>query len=201
MSTQAPRRRLKSEVRQEQLLDVTAELVARGGFHGLPAETIARQAGITRAVIYQQFGDLDGLFHAVIERETARALAQVRATTLSDLSVGDPLALMLESLRAYLEAVREHPARWRLVLIPPEGAPAELYEKIATGRAKILAQLIGAVRPAIPADAVSPDAELTARVLSAISDEYARLLLEDPDVYPTERLLRHARWWLHDAHW
>ncbi len=40
------------------------------------------------------------------------------------------------------------------------------------------------------------DPELTASVLSAISDAYGRLLLADPDRYPVERLLRHARWFL-----
>lgn len=32
--------------------------------------------------------------------------------------------------------------------------------------------------------------------LSAISDEYVRLLLIDPDRFPPQRLLQHARWWL-----
>jgi hypothetical protein len=58
-----------------------------------------------------------------------------------------------------------------------------------------------AVRPALRGDGNSPDAELTARVLSAISDEYARLVLTDPNAYPTERLLRHAKWWLREARW
>ncbi|MBV9310270.1 MAG: helix-turn-helix transcriptional regulator, partial [Solirubrobacterales bacterium] len=56
---------------------MTAELVAERGFHHLSVEAIAARAGITRAVIYQQFGDLDTLLHAVIERETSRALAQI----------------------------------------------------------------------------------------------------------------------------
>ncbi len=40
----------------------------------------------------------------------------------------------------------------------------------------------------------APDAELTARVLSAIADEYARLVLIDPARFTPERLLEHARW-------
>ncbi len=192
---------MSGHARREQLLDVTAQLAAEYGFHTLSVEAIAGRAGITRAVIYQQFGDLDTLLHTVIERETSRALAQVSETALSDLDAGEPIELMLQSLRGYLRAVREHPARWRLVLMPPEGAPEELRAKIASGRATILAQMIGAVRPALEGGDGSPDAELTARVLSAISDEYARLVLTDPDAYPTERLLRHARWWLRDARW
>ncbi len=54
-----------------------------------------------------------------------------------------------------------------------------------------------AVRPALRIDEDAPDAELTARILQAISDEYARLVLTDPRRFPPDRLLGHARWLLH----
>ena len=41
---------------------------------------------------------------------------------------------------------------------------------------------------------MAPDPELTARTLSAMADEYARLVLTDPDTFSVDRLLRHARW-------
>ncbi len=43
---------------------------------------------------------------------------------------------------------------------------------------------------------VSPDPELTARTISAIADEGARLLLTDPKRYPTDRVIGHAEWLL-----
>ena len=158
-----------------------------------------RYAGISRPIVYEHFGDLQGLLEAIIERETSRALAQVSETTLTDLTEGPPRELMLESLRAYLHAVRDHPTTWRLVLTPPEGAPELLRESIAQARVTVLQQLTQAVGPALARDRESPDAELTARVLSAISDEYARLILSDPVRFPPERLLLHARWWLDHA--
>jgi AcrR family transcriptional regulator len=188
--------RMSASERRDQLLDVATRLVGELGFHGVSIEAIARSAGITRATVYQHFADLHALLEAVIERETSRALVQVSETTLPDLSEGDPPELMLESLRAYLHAVHSQPSTWRLILMPPEGAPETLHESIANGRATVLARLTQAVRPALALDSESPDAELTARLLSAISDEYARLLLTDPARFPPERLLRHACWWL-----
>jgi AcrR family transcriptional regulator len=182
--------------RREQLLDVTTEIVATHGFQAVTIDSVARSAGISRPIVYEHFGDLDGLLEAVVERETSRALAQLSETTLTDLTQGDPQALMLESLRAYLHAVRDHPTTWRLVLIPPEGAPMLLRKSISRGRSAVLDRLVRAVRPALIRDPESPDAELTARVLSAISDEYARLVLTDPVRFPPERLLVHARWLL-----
>lgn len=194
--TASPPRRLSAPARREQLLDVATDLVVEQSFHAVSVEAVARRAGITRAVIYQHFGDLPGLLEAVIARETQRARAQVAQTALPDLTEGEPRALMLQSLRAYLHLVHEHPTTWRLVLMPPEGAPELLRQSIARGRGAVLSDLTRAVRPALRRDPGSPDAELTARVLSAISDEYARLVLTDPVRYSPERLLEHARWYI-----
>lgn len=191
--------RLSAAERHDQLLDVTTELVAQAGFHAASIEAIARRAGITRAVVYQHFGDLQTLLEEVIERETNRALIQVSETTLSDLSHGDPIELMLESLHSYLHAVQNHPTTWRLILMPPQGAPEILHKSIARGRSMVLARITEAVRPALAHNGTEPDTELTARLLSAIADEYAKLVLTDPDRFPPQRLLRHARWWLSHA--
>lgn len=190
---------MTASARRDQLLDVTTELVVERGFHDVSIEQVARSAGITRAVVYQHFDDLQALLEAVIEREAARALAQVSETTPTDLTEGEPTELMLESLRAYLYAVRDHPGTWRLIQMPPEGAPQILHKSIARGRAMVLARLTGAVRPVLAQDRSLPDAELTARLLSAISDEYARLVLSDPARFAPDRLVDHARWWLSRA--
>jgi AcrR family transcriptional regulator len=189
---------MRAPARREQLLDIATELAVEESFHAVSVEAVAQRAGITRAVIYQHFGDRQALLEAVIEREMSRALAQVSETSLTDLTAADPQTLMLESLTAYLRVVRDHPLTWRLVLMSPDGAPASLRQSIARGRRRALAQLTQAVRPALPSEDTL-DAELTARLLSAISDEYARLALTDPMRFTPERLLRHARWWLDQA--
>ena len=50
-------------------------------------------------------------------------------------------------MTAYLEAVRDDPGTWRLVLMPQEGAPRLLHERIAAGRAAVVARLAQALRP------------------------------------------------------
>lgn len=182
--------------RREQLLDVTMELVVERGFHGVSVQSVARRAGISRPIVYEHFGELNGLLKALVARETARALAEISETRLGDLSKGDPSELMLESLRTYLAAVARHPMTWRLVLMPPEGAPELLRRSIARGRADVLASITDAVRPGSMPGHESPDPEMTARILSAIADEYARLVLVDPSEFTPERLLAHAQWLL-----
>ncbi len=187
---------MSAPARREQLLDVTGEIVTEQGFHAVSIQAVARRAGISRPIVYEHFGDLPGLLEALVQREMARALAQISETALGDLSKGDPAGLMLESLSRYLSAVERHPATWRLVLMPSEGAPESLRKSIARGRATVLDSLTNAVRPVLRGDGQAPDPELTARILSAMADEYARLHLTDPSRFAAERLLAHAAWWI-----
>jgi AcrR family transcriptional regulator len=175
---------------------VTSEIVTEQGFQGVSIQSVARRAGISRPIVYEHFDDLPGLLHALVAREMTNAQAQIAETELHDLSDGDPVELMLDSLRRYLAAVERHPNTWRLVLMPPQGAPELLRMSIARGRASVLDGLIDAVRPVLRGDGEAPDPELTARILSAMADEYARLVLSDPERFPPERLLAHARWWI-----
>ena len=111
-------------------------------------------------------------------------------------AAGSPRRDLLAALRGYLEAVDADPVTWRLVLMPPEGAPPVLRERITAGRDAVVATLAGLVRPGLGPGTESPDPQLTARTLSAVADEAARLLLTDPQAYPIERLVAHAEWLL-----
>ena len=188
--------RLPAAARREQLLDATKAIAARSGFHAVSIDAVARKAGVSRPIVYDHFRDLPGLLEALIEREAARSRAQIEAVVPADLGSGDARDVLLDALRRYLEAAQSDPDTWRLVLMPPEGAPESLREHIENGRAEAIQALTAAVRPGLAEGVLSPDPELTARTLSAISDEAVRLLLTDPDRYPIERVLDHARWLL-----
>jgi AcrR family transcriptional regulator len=196
MATRPPEKsaRMSAEERRAQLLDVTKEIAAADGFHAISIERVAREAGITRPIVYGHFEDLAGLLEALVQREHERAvnqLADVIPTELSD----DPAEQLLATFHGYLEAVRAEPATWRLTLMPPEGAPKVLHESIARGRAAVVQQLALALGPASPTEE-PPDPELTARMLSALADEGARLLLTEPEQFPLERILAQAKWFL-----
>lgn len=183
--------------RREQLLDVTKQLVGEQGFHDVSIEAIARRAGITRPVVYAHFETLDLLLEALLEREAVRALEQLGTVMLTSLPEGSGRReALLDALRAYLETIQADPVTWRLVLMPPEGAPHVLRQQVEAGRDGVVTALAQVVGPGLAPDRPSPDPQLTARFLSAISDEAARLLLSDPGEYPIERLMRHADWLL-----
>lgn len=194
--TAAPARvRMAAADRREQLLDVARDMVNERGFHAVTVEAVARRAGISRPIVYGHFGDLDALLEAMIERETARAMDQLRRVLPAPGASEDVRRLLAGTLHGYLEAVSRRPDTWRLMLSPPEGAPELLREQIARGRSDVLAVLASVVGP--PAGRTPPasvDPELGARLLSAAADEMARLVLADPAAYTVDRLMRYARW-------
>jgi AcrR family transcriptional regulator len=183
---------MSASERREQLLDVTKAIVGERGFHAVSIEAVAKEAGISRPIVYGHFGDLAGLLEALVDREGARALTQLASVLPAAMTAGSRREGLLAGLRAYLEAAQADPETWRLVLMPPEGAPAIMRERVAEGRDAVVAQLASGVAPSL----ASPDPELTARTLSNLADEAVRLMLTDPARWPSERLVRHAEWLL-----
>lgn len=188
--------RMSRAARRGQLLDATKAIVTSNGFHAVSIEAVARQARISRPIVYSHFHDLHGLLEALVDREVARALTQLASVLPGDLGSGDAREILIAALRAYLEAVRCDADTWRLVLMPPEGAPSALRERITQGRAAVVDQLAQAVGSGLVPGRESPDPEMTARTLAAVGDESARLTLTDPERYPAQRMLAHARWTL-----
>jgi AcrR family transcriptional regulator len=183
--------------RREQLLDVTKAIVGEQGFHAVSIEGVSRRAGITRPVVYGHFEDLEALLEAMIERESARALSQLATVLPVASAAGNPAEVLIAALRGYLGAVAADPVTWKLVLMPPEGAPGVLREQISRGRDAVvglLAEVVGGSD--LGSGERSPDPTLTARLLSATADELARLHLSDAGEYPLDRLIGQASWLL-----
>ena len=186
--------RMPAAERREQLLEVTAAIAAREGLHAVTIDAVAREAGITRPVVYNQFGDLQGLLSALIERGEQRALAAVSAAIPELPDERRPEQLVVDGMRRFLEAVRDDPVTWRLVLLPTDGAPLELREAVERGRGTALERLKPLIEWGVGVLGGPPelDAELLARGLQALIEDAARLVLSDPDRYSPERQAEHA---------
>jgi AcrR family transcriptional regulator len=178
--------------RREQLLDVTLRIIVERGWGALSIEAVAREAGITRPVVYGLFSDLPGLLDALFERETQRVLEQLATVVPADPGDRDPDELLSESLHAYLEAVCSTPDTWRLVLLPVEGTPHVLKERVATYRAAVLTQLEQVVAWGAERRRSPPwlDVELFARFAQVAAEHAASLVLTDAERFPPERLVR-----------
>jgi AcrR family transcriptional regulator len=178
-------------LRRQHLLDVALEIALERGFHAVTVEGVARAAGVTRPVVYGLFADRAELLAALLTRAEQRALAQL-APALPAVpgpeDYVDPDALLVDGVTAYLSAVRADPATWRVVLLPPEGAPSELTERLAAVRRDVLRQLRELVAWGMERrGGAALDVDLFARGVLTLAEGAARLLLASPDRYPVER--------------
>jgi AcrR family transcriptional regulator len=187
--------RLPAPERRRRLLDAALEVVDERGFHRLTVQAVARRAGVTRPVVYDLFGDLDGLLLALAEREEAAALATLASVIPDDPAGREPDELLAGAIEAFLVAVRRAPRTWRLVLRPPDGTPPALRERIAASRRRLAAQVAGLLtwgfeRRGGPRGL---DHEVLARLLIAAAEDAARLVLAHPRRFPPPRIAAAVR--------
>ena len=88
------------------------------------------------------------------------------------------------------------PDTWRLVLLPVEGTPEALKERVAGYRALVRAQLEQILawgarrRGGWGGRAEFLDVELFAGIVQAVGEYAATLVLTQPERYPPERVVR-----------
>jgi AcrR family transcriptional regulator len=103
-ATTARRQRLAPEVRAGLILDCAAKLVLKDGFTEISMERIGRDAGVSKALIYNYFPNLTDLLRALLEREISelqrRGLEEVKAS-------GDFSDLIRRTTRLYIRYVAE----------------------------------------------------------------------------------------------
>ncbi len=177
---------MRAEDRRTQILDVTQQIASREGFHAATLKRVATESGVSRTVIYQQFGDLAGLFVALIDRETQRAAEHFADVLAAALRTPAPQLSLGGIFMGVLHAVDAHPETWRLFLFPPEGAPPELHQRMLASEERVRAQLASAL---LGIDPAMPDPEYSARVLQAAGRELLQLRLSDPTNATDDRLL------------
>jgi AcrR family transcriptional regulator len=194
-SSPEPTKRLAPEERRRQLLDAALGVIDEGGFRAATVEAIARRANVARPMVYDLFGDLDGLLLALVAREEQRALSTLAEIVPRDPGETNPDELLIAGFEALLEAGRREPRTWRLVLLPPDGSPPALRARITENRERIARELEPLLKWGL-ARRGGPDGldhEILARLLIAVAEDAARLALGHSRRFPPARLADAAR--------
>lgn len=95
----ATRTRLSREARQDQLLDLGAELFADKSYEDVHIELLAEEAGVSRGLLYHYFPTKRAFFAAMVRRESGR---------MSELTKTDPTLPILEQLNQGVENFLEY---------------------------------------------------------------------------------------------
>lgn len=175
-----------AEVRAGQLLDVAERLFSAHGFGATSIEAIAREAGVTRPVIYQHFGSKDGIYLACLRR----ARAELEALLFERVAAAgaDLRAQLVAGADAYFSFVEQGPERWRILFgggAAVSGAVAETAMQLHLGTERRFADLF---RQAAP-DADEHELVAFAHAIGGAAHQLAQWWLRTPGV-PREQVVR-----------
>jgi AcrR family transcriptional regulator len=179
-----------ADVRREQLLDAALSVIVRDGYDAVSIDAIAREAGVTRPVVYGVYDGLGPLLGALLDRQQRRALTQLAAAMPESPDLADIEGLVLSAARRLVDQVRDDPMTWQPILLAPHNVPEQVRERIAADREDVVVRLTGLIELGLLARGrTGLDAELLAHALLAVLEHFGRILLTEPDRFDTERLV------------
>src|SRR5688572_17086339 len=77
-SQRTTRRRMPGPERREQLLDVARRVFGKSGFHQVSMDTVAKEAGVTKPILYDHFESKKELYLSLLEADLAALHEKVR---------------------------------------------------------------------------------------------------------------------------
>jgi AcrR family transcriptional regulator len=104
--------KLRTDVRQEQIIHAALNVVANHGLKGLTMQRVAKQVGLAPSAIYRHFQNKDDVLDAILTLIQDRLLGNVRAVSEE---ITDPLERLHNLLQRQVQLLRENPAIPRIV--------------------------------------------------------------------------------------
>jgi AcrR family transcriptional regulator len=112
MST-TPRKRLTGEERRVAILDSALTVFSRRGYHASSIDDIAREAGVSKALIYEHFVSKQDLYAELLEQH-AGDLFSTLAEAISEAG-RDAAVRLAVGFDAFYGFVEEHRVAWRML--------------------------------------------------------------------------------------
>jgi AcrR family transcriptional regulator len=134
-ATQKPR--MRGPERRAQLLEVARQAFGRSGFHGVSMEDVAREAGVTKPIIYDHFDSKEALYLALIEADALELEDRVRSALRAPTGNRERIRA---AYRTYFEFVDDHSEGFSLFL-RESVSPTQLSPRVAQVRERILADV------------------------------------------------------------
>jgi AcrR family transcriptional regulator len=140
MSTR--RKRLTGEERREAILHSALAVIAQRGYHSSSIDDIAREAGVSKALIYEHFASKQDLYAELLEQHAGQ-LFSVLAEAISEAgrSASARLAVGLDAFYGFVE---EHRVAWRMLF--REATDPEAVAAVDRITAEVTAFVAGLIR-------------------------------------------------------
>lgn len=120
MTTEVRKRRIPASARRALLFDAALREFSSHGYEGASLGRIAKDAGVTRTVLYDHFPSKRALFDALLEAKHDQLLCHLEEAMARGAPSAQRIRAMLDAFLAFAE---QEPEAWRLLY--PEHAPVE----------------------------------------------------------------------------
>ena len=170
--------RVPREVRERQIVELAEQLFSERGYQGASMDELARRAGVTKPVVYELFGNKDGLFRSCLERSAERLATEVAEAVRAE---SEAEARVRAGGLAFLRFAKDNRVAWELMM---EGRFSDAANEARRRQAALVHELL---LEKAPADVDPRELELAAHAVNSAYEGVAHWMWEHPDV-PLERL-------------
>jgi AcrR family transcriptional regulator len=139
-----PRKRLSGEERRAAILNSALAVFARRGYHASSIDDIAREGGVSKALIYEHFSSKQQLYAELLEQHAGELFERLGAAM--DAAANTGAARLATGLDAFYRFVEERRVAWRMLF--REANDPEMVAVLE----RIVAQVTGVVAALIAQD-------------------------------------------------
>jgi AcrR family transcriptional regulator len=107
------RKRLSGEERRAAILEAALAVFAERGYHASSIDDIAREGGVSKALIYEHFASKQQLYAELLDQHAGELLERLAAAVDEAGSTG--AARLATGLDAFYRFVEEHRVAWRML--------------------------------------------------------------------------------------
>ncbi|MGV9414367.1 TetR/AcrR family transcriptional regulator [Nocardia sp. NPDC003693] len=181
VDTPAPQRRtrMSREARAAQLLDIAEHLFATRGFEGTSIEDIAREAGVTRPIVYSHYQSKDVILLECARRARAELESRIREPEVLIEAGAGIEAVMQRAGEILFELLERDPRRWMALFNPSAALTPELAEQLTELRRKTIERIAEMVAHFSGGTAIDTP---FAYAISGVGEQLGRWWIANPEV-------------------
>jgi AcrR family transcriptional regulator len=132
------RKRMRGPERRAQILEVARKVFGGHGFHTVTMDAVAREAGVTKPILYDHFPSKRELYLALLEADLESLRARLDAALQAP--IGNRQRIRA-SFQAYFDFVDDHAEGFRLLMQEAIGAEREFREMVGAFRNEVLKEV------------------------------------------------------------
>jgi AcrR family transcriptional regulator len=187
----SPRKRLSGEERRAAILDSALAVFANRGYHASSIDDIAREGGVSKALIYEHFSSKQQLYAELLEQHAGELFE--RLGVAMDQAANTGAARLATGLDAFYRFVEERRVAWRMLFREANDPEmVAVLERIVAQVTSVVAALIaqdpGSRTSAGDDEARQQGIEMLAQMLVGSAQSLSNWWADHQEV-PRERIL------------